>query len=171
MADPFTGEIRMFSGNYAPPHWAFCHGQLLAIYEYQALYSLLGTRFGGNGTTVFALPDMRGRAPMHWGTGPGLTLRQLGERGGATSVALTVDQIPNHTHDPVNATRKAATGSDPTLATFADASRTYATDFTAQPLRSDAIRMAGESAPHENRQPLLTVNFIICLQGYYPPRS
>lgn len=98
MSDPFVGEIRMFAGNFAPRQWAFCNGQLMAISQNDALFSLLGTIYGGDGRSSFGIPDMRGRIPMHWGTGPGLTPRPIGQKMGVESVALTANQIPSHSH-------------------------------------------------------------------------
>ena len=99
MADPYVGEIKMFSGNFAPRNWAFCEGQLIPISENNTLFSLLGTRYGGDGRTNFALPDLRGRLPLHFGTGPGLTPKLIGERRGVETVLLTMDEIPSHKHN------------------------------------------------------------------------
>jgi len=171
MAEPFVGEIRMFGGNFAPAHWAFCNGQLVSVAENQALFSLMGNRYGGDGRTNFALPDLRGRVPVHKGAGPGLTPYNLGERAGEEREQLNVGNLPQHTHALMGSTGGATTG-HPTGGFFAVAVQD---SFTASApdadLNENAIRSAGGSQPHDNTMPFLCVNFIIALDGIYPPRS
>jgi len=173
MSDPFVAEIRMFGGNFAPTGWAFCDGQLLPISQNTALFSLLGTTYGGNGKSNFALPDLRGRAPMHHGLGQGLTDRVQGETGGVEIVTLTPAEIPPHTHNVALPTvDAAATTSDPQNNLPArTAENTYAALGTTVDMASASSGNAGGSQPHNNLQPYLTVTFIIALQGVFPPRS
>jgi microcystin-dependent protein len=171
MADPFVAEIRMVASNFAPRGWAFCNGQLLPISQNTALFSLLGTTYGGDGKSNFALPDLQGRFPMHRGQGPGLSLRDQGESSGSAMVELTPQQIPAHTH-----TLKAGTGATQTspaghvLGTNADA-KIYGLPGSMAPMAAAAVGPAGGAQPHDNRQPYLSVTFIIAMQGIYPPRS
>lgn len=173
MADTYIGEIRIFAGNFAPKGWALCDGQLLAIAQNTALFSLLGTTYGGNGITTFALPDMRGMAPLQQGTGAGLTERFLGEAGGSPEATLSLDQIPEHNHAP--SAVAVGNASSPTNAVWAGLAQgrgvpaVYGTS-TAVQMNPQAIGVAGESMPHNNRQPYLGLNFIIALQGIYPSR-
>ena len=169
MADPYIGEIRMFAGNFAPLGWAFCNGALLPIAQYEALFSLLGTTYGGDGQTTFALPDLRGRGPIHAGQGPGLTNHPQGEQGGTETVTLTVAQMPAHTHAPA-ASSAAGTSSHPNGNVWAASSTSdnqYAgtSNTTMNPA---TIGVAGGNQPHDNRQPVLAINFIISLEGIYP---
>lgn len=170
MSDPFIGEIKMFAGNFAPQGWALCDGQLLPIAQNAALFSLLGTTYGGDGRTTFALPDLRGRVPLHPGQGPGLSQRRLGEKSGQESVTLSEAQMPAHTHTaqarPVSAGRN-----DPENALLA---RRRAYDGEPAPtvtMHPDAIGSAGGGQDHENMQPYLCINFIIALQGLFPSRG
>lgn len=169
MADPFVAEIRMFSGNFAPTGWAFCDGQLLPISQNTALFSLLGTIYGGDGKSTFALPDLQGRTPMHHGQGVGLTDRQIGEPGGAEAVTLTEAEIPAHSH-PVRASNAAATTGSPSSAVTLAAPTTsiYGPPQNLVPMAAEIV---GGGQPHNNRQPYLVVTFIIALQGVFPPRS
>lgn len=170
MSEPFVGEVRMFAGNFAPRGWAFCDGQLLAVSQNDALFSLLGTIYGGDGRTTFGLPDLRGRIPIHSGEGPGLSPRRLGSKGGSEKETLTVNQLPSHTH-PANATTSTATTRDPIGNTFAEATAdVYTTESGIQALASDAITQVGGSRSHTNLMPFLCVNFIIALVGIYPSR-
>ena len=174
MSEPFVGEIRMFAGNFAPQGWAFCDGQLLAISQNDALFSLLGTIYGGDGQTTFALPDLRGRIPVHMGSGPGLSPRQLGSNGGNETVTLTVNQLPPHSH-ALNGTDAAATANSP-AGNVPAASNTIDLYATADPVASDALASSslgnsGGSQPHSNLMPFLCVNFIIALFGIYPSRN
>lgn len=171
MSEPFVGEIRMFAGNFAPRGWAFCDGQLLAVSQNDALFSLLGTIYGGDGRTTFGLPDMRGRIPIHAGTGPGLSPRRLGAKGGDEKVTLTVNQLPNHTH-PMQASTDLAQVSTPQgrvrgRGTGADA---YRGGAPSDPMASQSITSVGGSRSHTNLMPFLCVNFIISLVGIYPSR-
>ncbi|WP_199769356.1 phage tail protein [Flavivirga eckloniae] len=176
------GEIRMFAGNFAPRTWAFCEGQLLSINSNQALFSILGTTYGGDGRTSFGLPDLRGRVPVNPGRGPGLSVYNLGQRGGTETVTLTTNQIPSHTHaatgtvtanfSPLN---PANTG-NPTGANFANAATdTYNSAPADTQMAPNNVHVAvgntGGSLPHENRQPYLSIYYIICLQGVFPSRN
>lgn len=173
--DPFVGEIRIFAGNFAPRGWAFCEGQLMAISQNTALFSLLGTTYGGNGQTTFALPDLRGRAPMQWGQGPGLTDRVLGETAGSPFVTLLTTEMPNHSHGNLRANPAVADADEPaanrTLGRSVGGpiySSVLGTPVTMNPL---TIGVAGSGQPHNNLQPYLALSFIIALQGIFPPRS
>jgi microcystin-dependent protein len=176
MTDQFVGEIRIFGGNFAPTGWAFCDGQLLPISQNTALFSLLGTQYGGNGTSTFALPNLQGAAPLMAGQGNGLTARHIGETGGEETVALTVAAIPAHAHAPVGSSG-AGTTVNPTNDTWGVASITrgqklYAPGAGAGPLMSpQTFGTSGGSQPHNNLPPFLTLTFIIALLGIFPPRS
>jgi microcystin-dependent protein len=174
MADQFIGEIRVVGFNFAPTGWALCNGQLMPISQNTALFSLLGTQFGGNGTTNFALPNLQGCAPMLQGNGAGLTPRVIGEVGGETSVTLLTSQIPAHTHAAMNA--PASNADTPTNTVFGGGSRgkepAYApTSASTALMNAQAIGLAGGSQPHNNMPPYLTLNFIIALQGIFPSRG
>lgn len=174
MADQFIGEIRVVGFNFAPVGWALCNGQLLPISQNTALFSLLGTFYGGNGTSTFALPNLQGSAPMSYGNGAGLSPRSIGEVGGETSVTLLVTQLPAHTHPAMNA--PASTAGAPTNAVFGGGGRgkepAYAPMSTATAMmKTQAIGLTGSNQPHNNLPPYLTLNFIIALQGIFPSRS
>ena len=170
MSEPFVGEIRMFAGNFAPRGWAFCDGQLLAVSQNDALFSLLGTIYGGDGRTTFGLPDLRGRIPIHAGTGPGLSPRRLGAKGGTEKETLTVNQLPSHTH-PMQATANLSTSPNPQGNVFArSVGDVYTTDFTPSPMNAGVVSKVGGSQPHTNLMPFLCINFIIALFGIYPSR-
>lgn len=171
MSDPFVGEIKMFAGNFAPRGWAFCDGQLLAVSQNNALFSLFGTIYGGDGRTTFGLPDMRGRVPIHHGSGPGLSPRQIGSKAGAESVTLTSDQIGDHNHT-FTASSAAAADNSPANNTVAKASgaNIYGTG-SANVLNAAAITQTGQGQSHTNLMPTLCVNFIVALLGTYPSRS
>lgn len=179
--DPFIGEIKMVGFNYAPQGWALCNGQLLPISQNQALFSLLGTNFGGDGRTNFGLPDLRGRTPMHYGQGPGLTPRQMGQKGGQEAVMLSVPQMPSHSHSGTiqpNASTASADKSDPTGAYPAvegsgrETTNQYAGSSDTQMGETDfTTSSAGGSQAHDNMSPYQVVSFCIALQGVYPPRS
>ena len=164
MAQPFVGEFRMFAGNFAPAGWMFCEGQLLPISEYETLFVLIGTTYGGDGESTFALPDLRGRIPIHNGNG-----FILAETGGVEQVTLTVNQIASHTH-PLIATTSVANQSSPSnnLLAQSTAADLYIEDTATAGLASTAITPTGGSQPHTNFQPYLCVNFIISLFGIFP---
>ena len=173
MSEPFVGEIRMFAGDFAPRGWAFCDGQLLAVSQNDALFSLLGTIYGGDGRTTFGLPDLRGRLPMHAGSGPGLSPRRLGAKAGAENVTLTVNQLPNHNHGPVGCTNdlgtvRSAENAIPALTTAEDI---YGPGGDPTNMSSSAVTQVGGSRSHSNLMPFLCVNFIIALFGIYPSRN
>lgn len=171
MADPFLGQIGLFSFTFPPKGWAFCNGQILSIAQNQALFSLLGTTYGGDGITTFALPNLQGRTPISAGQGPGLSPYALGQTGGETAHVLTTAEIAAHTHG-------AATASDTTQlspqahywAPNADFNATYSTT-TSGTLAVGAVGLAGNNQPHENMQPYLALNFCIALVGVYPSRN
>ena len=166
MAQPYVGEIRMFAGNFPPAGWMFCEGQLLPISEYETLFNLIGTTYGGDGQSTFALPDLRGRIPLHFGNG--FTLAQS---GGAETVTLTVSQIPAHSH-PALATSNAQTGQIPTGALLSNGPQIYIPG--AQPnatMASQSITATGGSQPHDNFQPYLCLDFIISLFGIFPSQT
>lgn len=171
MSEAFIGEIRMFAGNFAPRNWALCDGQLLQISQNDALFALLGTIYGGDGRVTFGLPDLRGRIPIHRGTGPGLTPRQIGFRSGVERVTLTEAQIPSHGHS-LRAVQSRANSGDPSGGLLAAADTEVfepsGTVLLADGSISDA-QGAGQS--HENMRPFLVVNFIIALVGIFPSRS
>jgi len=172
MADPFVAEIRMFGFNFAPRGWAFCNGQLMPIAQNVALFSLLGTNYGGDGRSNFGLPNLQAASPINAGQGPGLSDRQVGETGGAASVALLDAQVPSHGH-ALRATASATTG-DPAgaaLAPLASGEVYRAAPAATALMGADALSAAGGSQPHNNRQPYLALNFCIALQGVFPPRS
>jgi microcystin-dependent protein len=173
MTDQFTGEIRIFPLTFAPVGWAFCDGQLMPITQNTALFSLLGTMHGGNGQSTFALPDMQGAAPMHWGQGSGLSSRTVGEIGGVPHVTLLESEIPAHTHQ-MRATSSPADVSSPTpttpLARSTGKPVWHAPDANSQPLAPTAVAPVGADLPHSNLMPYLVFNFCIALQGIYPQR-
>ena len=175
MADPFVAEIRIFPFNFAPKGWAFCDGQILPLSQNTALFSLLGTTYGGDGRSNFALPDMQGNAPMHPGQGPGLSLHDLGERGGSETVTLLQSEIPSHPHG-FNAVNQP--GEDPAPSPSEGLARSVGANLyqtnagqNLVPLAPNALSPAGGDQPHNNMQPYLTLNFCIALQGVYPPRT
>lgn len=191
-SSPFLGEVRMFAGTFAPRGWAFCSGQLMAISQYDAVYALLGTTYGGDGITTFALPDMRSRRPVHWGQGPGLSNYVLGQAAGVETVTLNQQQMPTHSHPAtggggqytlefpcstnagssnspggrINAV--SPTGSERFAPPNSDGLGTTAALNAAL---TPTLGVAGGSQPHENLPPLLAVSFIICLEGIFPSRN
>lgn len=174
MADPFVAEIRIFAGNFAPTGWATCDGQILPISQNTALFSLLGTTYGGNGQSTFALPNLEGSAPMHPGQGPGLSERFLGEQSGSENVTLIVSEMPLHGHTysarPTGAVPPEA--SPVGLAAARTNSRPYSPTATSSALMDvTMVQIAGSSFPHNNMMPYLTLTFIIAMQGVFPPRG
>ncbi|MFC1997300.1 phage tail protein [Chloroflexota bacterium] len=171
MSEPFVGEIRMFAGNFAPRGWAYCDGQLLAVSQNDALFSLLGTIYAGDGRTTFGLPDMRGRIPIHAGDGPGLSSRRLGSKGGQEKVTLTVNQLPSHTHG-LNATPDGGTDANPDGNYLASSTvlEPFAQETPDTSLAANAITNVGGSRSHSNLMPYLCIHFIIALFGIYPSR-
>ena len=180
MADPFVAEIRIFPFNFAPKGWAFCNGQILPLSQNTALFSLLGTTYGGDGKSNFALPNMQGNAPMHPGQGPGLSLHDLGEMGGSETVTLLESEMPAHSHTVAaktqNATTNQPSGNLLAAGHFGAAQGgsvnyylTIATPTTQ--LSDNSIALAGGDQPHNNLMPYLTLNFCIALQGVFPPRT
>ncbi|MGD2111336.1 MAG: tail fiber protein [Phycisphaerae bacterium] len=172
MSEPFVGEIRIFAGNFAPRGWALCDGQLLAVSQNEALFSLLGTIYGGDGRTTFGLPDIRGRLPVHMGTGPGLSSRPIGQKGGEEKLTLTTNQLPSHTHT-YQASRDVAAdstgtgnalGESPSITLYRAATPTV-------PMSANAVTKVGGSQNHTNLMPFQCVHFIIALLGIYPSRS
>lgn len=178
MSEPFTGEIRLFAGTFAPRGWAFADGQLLAISGNDALFSLYGTIYGGDGRTTFGLPDLRGRIPIHQGQGPGLSPRPIGAKGGAESVTINLNQLPAHNHTPLNATAAGADSRDPVSSPAAQAPGTASpTVYTDQvdtqtfPMSGQAIPAEGGSQAHTNMVPFQCINYIVALYGVYPSRN
>lgn len=173
MADPFVAEIRIFGFNFAPTGWATCNGQLLPLSQNTALFSLLGTVYGGDGKSTFALPDLQGRIPMHPGQGPGLSLHDLGETGGSEFVTLLESEMPAHTH-VMRASTDDGDQLAPTparsLARSIDGSTYIASNAGLVPLAPQALGPSGGSLPHNNLMPYLTLNFCIALQGVFPAR-
>jgi microcystin-dependent protein len=174
MADPFVAEIRIFAFNFAPKGWAFCDGQIMPISQNTALFSLLGTTYGGDGKSTFALPNMQGNAPMHPGQGPGLSLHDLGETGGSQFVTLLESEMPAHSH-AIMSQNAPGNRTNPGGNSFARTSsgNVYIPPAGAPlvPLSNQSLPPAGGSLPHNNMQPYLTLNFCIALQGVFPPRS
>jgi microcystin-dependent protein len=174
MSNPFLGEIRMFSGNFAPRGWAMCNGQLLSISQNTALFSILGTTYGGNGTSTFALPNLQGRVPIHVGQGAGLSLYNLGQQAGVENVALTQGQMPTHNHT-VNAVASGGNQASPASGSLAiestGTSLDYSTVTPTSPMNAAMLSTSGSGQPHTNIQPYLCVNFIIALVGIYPSRN
>jgi microcystin-dependent protein len=178
MSEPFVGEIRMFAGNFAPRGWAFCDGQLLAVSQNDALFSLLGTIYGGDGRTTFGLPDLRGRVPIHTGQGPGLSNRRLGQKTGSERETLANNQIPLHNH-LLMASNNQATATGLNGGVLARTPEEAGDNFYAPPasdpslqvnLINTALEDSGGSQPHTNLMPSLCVHFIIALFGVYPSR-
>jgi microcystin-dependent protein len=172
MSNPFVAEIRIFPFNFAPKGWAFCDGQILPLSQNTALFSLLGTTYGGDGKSNFALPNMQGNAPMHPGQGPGLSLHDLGETGGSETVSLLESEIPSHSHT-VMASQADATDQQAGNELFAAGIglAMYAGPAAVRNLSDNAVSPAGGDQPHNNMQPYLTLNFCIALQGVFPPRT
>ncbi|MEI9415165.1 phage tail protein [Mesorhizobium sp. Cs1321R2N1] len=173
MADPFVAEIRIFPFNFAPKGWAWCDGQLLPLSQNTALFSLLGTTYGGNGKSNFALPDLQGRSPMHRGQGPGLSLHDLGETGGSETVSLLESEMPMHAHTLRAMTDVADQPIPSTARSLArsNGGNAYNPTLTVSAMSPSTLAPAGGGQPHNNMQPYLTCNFCIALQGFFPPRT
>lgn len=179
--DPYIGEIRAFGFNFAPSGWAICAGQLLPISQNTALFSLLGTQYGGDGRSNFALPNLQGNIPISQGQGPGLGVYSVGDRGGSAAVALLGQQVPSHTHTlPVAAANGKQPAPSPTMYLGATGSRGEGVNVYATPagqssssvqMLASAVGPAGGAQPHNNLAPYLAVNYCIALQGVFPPRS
>lgn len=183
MSNPFVGEIRAFGFNFAPRGWAQCSGQIMSIAQNTALFSILGTSYGGNGTTTFALPDLRGRTITHQGQGAGLSQYVVGEQVGSESETLLVTQMPSHGHPPLAKAQPGTANMHTTplagdyLTRFNASSDIFGFTWNnpplenAQTLHPSAIGLTGGSLPHENRQPFLVINYCICVQGVFPSRN
>jgi len=173
--DPFVAEIRIFPFNFAPKGWAFCDGQILPLSQNTALFSLLGTTYGGDGKSNFALPNMQGNAPMHPGQGPGLSLHDLGETGGSDTVSLLESEIPSHSHGLfANSVAGDTNAPSPQVSITRSSNATAYSATTNSSLVSmsgNTLAPAGGDQPHNNLQPYLTLSFCIALQGVYPPRT
>jgi microcystin-dependent protein len=173
MADPFVAEIRIFPFTFAPRGWAFCNGQILPISQNTALFALLGTFYGGNGQSTFALPNLQGSSPVHQGQGPGLSTYDLGQQGGSENITLLTSEIPFHTHTAMGNSGLGDTpgpGADRSLARYANAYQTNTSQSLVQ-MAFQSLTPAGGSLPHNNMMPYLTLNFNIAMQGVFPPRS
>jgi microcystin-dependent protein len=180
MADPFVAEVRIFPFNFQPKGWAFCNGQLMAISQNTALFSLLGTTYGGDGKSNFALPNLQGSAPMSPGQGPGLSLHDLGETGGSNNVTLLLSEMPGHGHNYINCIDGARVGGQtgqPGNAILTKTGGTPTNAYTSggatlnQTMAANMVAIVGGNQPHNNMMPYLTLNFCIALQGVYPTRS
>jgi len=177
MADPFVAEIRIFPFNFAPRGWAFCDGQLLPLSQNTALFSLLGTTYGGNGKSNFALPDLQGSVPMHPGQGPGLSLHDLGELGGSETVTLLQSEMPAHAHAVGRAISENGDSITPVASVWAQSAAgrgtaaLYHEPGATGTVNPNSLLVTGSSFPHNNMQPYLTLSFCIALQGVFPPRT
>lgn len=171
MSDVFIGEIKMFGGNFAIRGYAFCNGQLMAIAENDALFSLIGTTYGGDGVNTFGLPDLQGRIPIHQGQGPGLTNRLIGEKSGAENVTLTTAQIPSHNHQVLANSNTGASTSPQNNIVAGSSANPYNTTAAATQMGNQTIGQTGGSQPHDNVMPYQCITYIISLFGIYPPRN
>ena len=173
MSECYLGEIRMFGGNFAPRQWSYCDGQLIAISQNDALFSLLSTIYGGDGRSTFGLPDLRGRVPMHFGQGPGLTSRSQGQKFGDEYVILDDNHIPSHTHQMFSAPDTTGNSADPTAKATAGGQMVYAdvAAATAGTLAAESVANTGVGTQHSNMMPYQAVHFIIALAGQYPSRN
>ena len=171
MSEPFLGQISIVGFNFAPRGWAQCNGQLIPIQQNTALFALLGTTYGGNGQTTYALPDLRGRAPMSFGNGAGLTPRSLGEATGSESVTLLPTEMPAHTHVVGAQSSRADSGNAAGAQLAAAADAIYSNASPTSTLAPTSVSASGGNFPHNNMQPFLTLNFIIALEGIFPARN
>jgi microcystin-dependent protein len=172
MSEPFLGEIKMFAGNFAPQGFAFCDGQLLAISQNDALFSLLGTIYGGDGRTTFGLPDLRGRLPIHMGSGPGLSPRTIGSRSGSETVTLTAANLPSHSHGFAGSDSGADSKNPKQRVPATAAEAAYGPNVDApSTMKSNALGQTGGGQSHSNVQPFQCINFIIALFGVFPSRN
>jgi microcystin-dependent protein len=171
MSTPYIGEIRLFGGNFAPVGWFFCDGSLLPISQFDTLFALIGTIYGGDGQQTFALPDLRGRVPVHQGQGPGLSNRTIGEQGGSETVTLTASQMPQHTHalKASSGSSTGAAGSNGVLA--ATSINIYGSGPPVTPMAAQAISSVGNGQAHQNMGPFSTINYIIATEGIFPSRA
>jgi microcystin-dependent protein len=171
MSQPYVGEIRIFAGNFAPAGWMLCQGQLLPISEFETLFNLIGTTYGGDGQSTFALPDLQSRIPVHQGTTLGTTFT-IGESGGVESVTLTTQQIPVHSHTPQAENGQNGNLASPSNAVWAQSSRDeFGTTAPATALSPNAVQAAGGAQPHDNMPPFLVINFIISMFGIFPSQN
>ena len=166
MSEPFLSEIKLVSFNFPPKGWALCNGQFLPINQNQALFALLGTTYGGNGQTTFALPNLRGRVPIHMGNG-----HTLGEAAGSTAVTVNIQQLPTHMHGLQGSSNSTGTAADPTNKFLGPVNTGYVTPQGLATLSPQSVNSVGGSQPHNNMMPYLTLNFIIALQGIFPSRN
>jgi microcystin-dependent protein len=171
MATPFIAQISLFAGTFAPRGWMFCNGQMLSIAQNTALFALIGTTYGGNGQTTFALPDLRGRVPLGTGLGPGLSNYSLGQQSGTETVTLLSTQIPAHNHALQASTAAPSTPTPANASLPTGSSRIYAAGGASQTLNPTSIGSAGGSQPHPNMQPYLALNYIIAVEGIFPSRN
>lgn len=171
MSTPYVGEIRLFAGNFAPVGWALCQGQLLSIADNDVLFQLIGTTYGGDGQQTFAMPDLRGRLPVHQGQGPGLSSRVIGEVGGSETVTLTLAQMPVHSHAMAGSSAAASMGSPGGAMLATTAVNSYDTSAGSTAMAAGAIGSSGASQPHQNMGPTLALNYIIALFGIFPSQA
>lgn len=171
MSQQFLGEIRIFAGNFPPRNWMFCQGQLLPISQYTALFALLGTQFGGNGTSTFGLPDLQGRTPLGQGTGPGLSAYVMGEETGTESVTLLQTQMPQHAHTLQSRSSRADRSNANNAMIAQGSDELYANTPPNTQLHPASVSATGGSQPHNNMQPFLTLSFIIAVAGIFPTRN
>ena len=168
MGTPYVGEIRMVGFNFAPVGWALCNGALLPISEYETLFNLIGTTYGGDGQSTFAVPNLAGRVPLHMGTGNGLSTRIIGELSGTELVTVTNNQMPLHSHVPQAQSANGASNTPQGAIWASSTAAIYSTDAPNVPMRNGLVNPVGGNQPHENMMPFLAINFIISLYGIYP---
>jgi microcystin-dependent protein len=171
MAEPFLGEIRMFGGNFAPLGWAFCNGQIMSIADNEALFSLVGTTYGGDGVNTFALPNLQSRIPMHQGQGGGLSPYVMGQIGGTENVTLNAQNLPQHSHGTAASSGNGGASSPAGSYWASNAATKQYAPATNTTMAPTAMSLTGGNQPHQNLMPLLTISFIIALEGIYPSRN